>query len=360
MAKDEKEPQTMAPEDAGEEEEEEKDLYKILGLSSREATPEEIRRAYRKRALRYHPDKISSTRTEEEKQQARHMFHQVGLAYKILSDPQLRLRYDSTGNSDDTPFLDGLHDQDSWAAYFKDLWAGEVNAQTIDEFANKYRGSEEELQDLRSHYLEFDGSLEEILSHTMCATEECEPRLIERIDGMIKEGVIPAKAGWERGKKDTKGRAKRRRQAAKEAQEAEALAKELGVHEKLFPTKTQSTNQDGEPDTTSLQALIRANAADKHDALIARLEAKARADSGSRRASKKTAQPNPKKRKATSTSSATPAETPSADSSTQEPSEDQFQKIQAALLANKKSKQRAPDSSSQNRPSSSSSKKKKS
>lgn len=136
MAKDEEGRQTTLPKDAGEEE----DLYTILGLSSREATTEEIRRAYRKRALRYHPDKISSTRSEEEKQQARHMFHQVGLAYKILSDPQLRLRYDSTGNTDDTPFLDGLHDQASWSAYFKDLWAGEVNAQSIDEFANKYRG----------------------------------------------------------------------------------------------------------------------------------------------------------------------------------------------------------------------------
>jgi DnaJ family protein C protein 9 len=124
----------------GDSEDDSVDLYKILQLSSREATEAEIRTAYRKQALKYHPDKISASKSEEEKLQARQKFDQVGLAYKILSDPKSRERYDKTGKTDENAFLDGLDDEASWSAYFKDLWSGEVNAQTIEEFAKKYRG----------------------------------------------------------------------------------------------------------------------------------------------------------------------------------------------------------------------------
>ncbi|OAV95846.1 hypothetical protein PTTG_09138 [Puccinia triticina 1-1 BBBD Race 1] len=261
------------------------DLYKTLELISREATEAEIRTAYRKQALRYHPDKISASKSEEEKLEARQKFDQVGLAYKILSDAKLRERYDKTGKTDENPFLDGLDDEASWSAYFKDLWSGEVNAQTIEEFTNKYRGSEEELNDLREHYIEFDGSLPEILSHTMCATDDCEPRLVKQIDQMIKEGVLESKPTWVKTKKDTKARAKRRQMAEQESKEAEELAKELGVHDKLFGNqnpngpssngKKNSKKDDQSNSEDSLRALIQANASKKHEALVAKLEAKA-------------------------------------------------------------------------------------
>lgn len=70
-----------------------KDFYKILGVSQN-ATEPEIKKAYKKLALKYHPDRHAS-KTEEEKAQAEAMFKDIGEAYAILSDPQKRQRYDS-------------------------------------------------------------------------------------------------------------------------------------------------------------------------------------------------------------------------------------------------------------------------
>jgi DnaJ family protein C protein 7 len=69
-----------------------KDLYSILGVG-RNADEEEIRKAYRKMALKHHPDKQAG-KSEEEKAQAEALFKGVGEAYEILSDPEKKTRYD--------------------------------------------------------------------------------------------------------------------------------------------------------------------------------------------------------------------------------------------------------------------------
>jgi molecular chaperone DnaJ len=67
-----------------------KDYYAILGVS-REATPEEIKRAYRKLARQYHPD-INSASDAQEK------FKEINAAYEVLSDPQKRQMVDLGGD----------------------------------------------------------------------------------------------------------------------------------------------------------------------------------------------------------------------------------------------------------------------
>lgn len=70
----------------------ERDFYEVLGVS-RDASPEEIKRAYRKLAVKYHPDKNPGDHEAEEK------FKELGKAYEVLRDPQQRAAYDRFGHA---------------------------------------------------------------------------------------------------------------------------------------------------------------------------------------------------------------------------------------------------------------------
>lgn len=69
------------------------DAYQVLGIS-KGATETEIKKAYRKLALKHHPDKQT---TEESRKQASEVFAKISNAYEILSDPQKRQEYDNRG-----------------------------------------------------------------------------------------------------------------------------------------------------------------------------------------------------------------------------------------------------------------------
>jgi curved DNA-binding protein len=69
-----------------------KDYYKILGVA-RNASEDEIRRAYRKLAMQYHPDQNPDDKQAEER------FKEINEAYQVLSDPQKRAHYDRLGSA---------------------------------------------------------------------------------------------------------------------------------------------------------------------------------------------------------------------------------------------------------------------
>lgn len=69
-----------------------KDYYKILGVD-RKAGEDEIKKAYRNLAKKYHPDKNPGNKSAEQK------FKEINEAYEVLKDPQKRSRYDQVGDS---------------------------------------------------------------------------------------------------------------------------------------------------------------------------------------------------------------------------------------------------------------------
>ncbi len=68
------------------------DYYELLGVP-RNAAPEDVKKAYRKLALKWHPDRHAG----KAKQEAEERFKQISEAYEVLSDPEKRSRYDRLG-----------------------------------------------------------------------------------------------------------------------------------------------------------------------------------------------------------------------------------------------------------------------
>src|SRR5437763_8921019 len=69
-----------------------RDYYEILGVS-RTASDEEIKKSYRKLAVKFHPNKHPGDKAAEEQ------FKELGEAYEALSDPQKRAAYDQYGHA---------------------------------------------------------------------------------------------------------------------------------------------------------------------------------------------------------------------------------------------------------------------
>ncbi|MCX7947480.1 MAG: molecular chaperone DnaJ [candidate division WOR-3 bacterium] len=94
-----------------------RDYYEILGVS-RNATQEEIKDAYRKLVLKYHPDKVPP----EKKKEAEEKFKEISEAYEVLSDPEKRRNYDTYGTSDFSDYSNyDFNFQDFYTRHYDDL-----------------------------------------------------------------------------------------------------------------------------------------------------------------------------------------------------------------------------------------------
>src|SRR5512135_2555086 len=96
-----------------------RDYYEVLGVG-RSASPEEIKKAYRKLAMQFHPDRNPGKKDAEEK------FKEAAEAYEVLGDPDKRQRYDRFGaeglrGSADFRHFDNMNDIFST---FSDIFAG--------------------------------------------------------------------------------------------------------------------------------------------------------------------------------------------------------------------------------------------
>ena len=97
-----------------------KDYYKILGVE-KNATDEDLKKAYKKGALKYHPDRQHG-KPEEEVKKAEEKFKELNEAYAVLSDPSKRKQYDTFGTTD--WMGDGMEMPPDMAEMFRNMSRG--------------------------------------------------------------------------------------------------------------------------------------------------------------------------------------------------------------------------------------------
>ncbi|HET6921999.1 MAG TPA: molecular chaperone DnaJ [Anaeromyxobacteraceae bacterium] len=156
---------------------EKRDYYQVLGVG-REATPDEMKSAYRKLAHQYHPDKNPGDRQAEER------FKEASEAYAVLSDPDKRFRYDRFGHQNGrSPFEDfgfggGASINDIFGDIFGEMFGGRRRERA------RARGS-----DLRYH---LEVSFEEAAFGTTARIEIPRPARCEPCRGSgAKPGTSP-------------------------------------------------------------------------------------------------------------------------------------------------------------------------
>jgi molecular chaperone DnaJ len=116
-----------------------KDYYNVLGVS-RQASPDELKKSFRKLAMKYHPDKNPGDKSAEER------FKEVNEAYDILSDPKKKAMYDQFGHSAFRPGGPGAGGPGPGAGGFRG-WEGAFGG-----FDPRQAGNNENFQDMFSDF----------------------------------------------------------------------------------------------------------------------------------------------------------------------------------------------------------------
>jgi DnaJ family protein C protein 9 len=196
---------------------------------------------------------ISDKAHPDLKDEATTKFQEIAFAYAVLSDPIRRKRYDVTGSTAESLSID----QDfSFADFYSEQFRDIVTSDAIEAFSKTYKGSDEEKDDVLAAYENGKGEWDAIYETVMLSNPlEDEERFRVYIDEAIKKGEVK---GFKAYTKESKKAKKERMNAAKgEAAEAEEMAKELGVHDKLFK-KGKGSKENGED---ALKALIQGRSA---------------------------------------------------------------------------------------------------
>ncbi|XP_054159466.1 dnaJ homolog subfamily C member 9-like [Oppia nitens] len=219
-------------------------LYEVLGVN-KEATDSQIKTAYRKQSLKVHPDRADDT---VDKEVAKRAFQTLSKVHYILSDKTNRQTYDETGI---IPSDDSFESKDDWYDYWRLLFP-KITEKDVESFMDKYIGSEDERNDLKTFYIRFEGDMDAISQSLIGFDEDRTRQLIQE---MIDNEEVEEFDAFV-NELDVK-RSKRQNKAKKEAKMAEKASKKM---------KNQSDND--------LVLAIRSKNENGFNSLIAGLEAK--------------------------------------------------------------------------------------
>jgi len=241
--------------------------YTVLSIPST-SSASEIRSAYRRLALLNHPDKTIPQGISPEIATKR--FQDLAFAYAVLSDENRRARYDATGSTSET-----IDDEDifNWSEFYKTQFAETITTERIEALRKEYRFSDEEKEHVLRAYETSKGDMDLIFEKVMFGDVlEDEERFREIIKEGIEKGEVKGfkKFTDVKGKELERQKEKRVRNAKKEAQEAEELAKELGLDGQL-KKKGKESKEGGED---MLKAMIMQRQKDRSGTFMANLEAK--------------------------------------------------------------------------------------
>mmetsp|Transcript_22371 Transcript_22371/g.48147 ORF Transcript_22371/g.48147 Transcript_22371/m.48147 type:complete len:345 (+) Transcript_22371:87-1121(+) len=166
-------------------------LYTEVLEVSRDASPSQLRKAYYKKCLRYHPDKQTS-HDESELAEAKRKFQAISLAYTILSNEEKRREYDESGDlyEEDDDLASSKSGVKQWTDYFDSIFP-KVTTADIDAFEVKYKCSDEEEKDVLKYYSQFKGDLNKMLECVMLSSDVDKERWVkDYIEPAIQSGDV--------------------------------------------------------------------------------------------------------------------------------------------------------------------------
>ncbi|KAF1740895.1 hypothetical protein MXB_4774 [Myxobolus squamalis] len=195
------------------------DFYDILGVS-RNSSEDQIKKGYRKLALKVHPDRVEQHLVDE----ANKKFQALSRISSTLLDPEKKSIYDETGLTEE--LLLGFDENTDWYQFWRGMFPA-VTKENIKNAELAYRGSQEELNDIKNSYIKNSGDILKIINDTIFTSISDIDRVKNIIDQMIENNEIPVFEMYKNYNQTKIKSAKRK--SEKESAEAEQMAKNLNV-----------------------------------------------------------------------------------------------------------------------------------
>jgi len=278
------------------------DFYAILGVEKK-CSKEDLKKAYRRMALRFHPDhNPSETATQE--------FQYLALIHETLQNDAKRVSYDKHGKVDEDSHSVSADAESYWRSVFP-----KITPHDIELFKKEYIGSAMELEDIRNAYQKYKGDMRLVVEAVPFADHRATARIIEivqteRLNRKFAanfrrscSGLTEALAEVEEGEKE----------------EAEAAGKALGLGVEAAATSDSFG---------ALVAAFQSRGKQRHEALIEGLMSKYADD----KENKSSARPRRNSSRSQSSVAVDEEESEPAPKLV-EPTEEEFAEAQARIMA---------------------------